>query len=79
MNVEEKIKSIIEKNMPCPIPKLVIDDNTDLIGDVGFDSISFFAFLLDLEKEFGINFLCFEIESLVFKEIKKIVEDKLQK
>ena len=39
----------------------------------------FFSLLLDLEQEFGISFLCFEIESLVFKNIIKMVKDKMQK
>ncbi len=78
MNIEKKITSIIKKNMPYPIPEIIIDDNTDLVEDMNFDSISFFAFLLDLEEEFGINFLCFEIETLTFKDIKKMVERKLK-
>lgn len=78
MKIEKKLKSMIEKHMPCPIPGLIIDDNTDLVEDMRFDSISFFALLLDLEEEFCINFLCFEIESLVYKDIKKMIEDKLQ-
>lgn len=41
------------------------------------DSICFFAFLLDLEEEFKINMLCFEIDSLKLGDIKKIVEIKL--
>lgn len=78
MNIDKKIKSIIIKHMPYPIPDSEINSETDLVDDLGFDSISFFAFLLDLEEEFEISFLCFEIETLILKNIVKMVENKLQ-
>ncbi len=78
MNIDERIKNIIIKNMSYPISDLEINSETDLVNDLGFDSINFFAFLLDLEEEFEISFLCFEIETLVFKNIVKMVEKKLQ-
>lgn len=77
MNINDKINFLIKKNMPVDIPNLIIDDSTDLVEDIGMDSICFFAFLLDLEEEFKINMLCFEIDSLKLGDIKKIVEIKL--
>ncbi|WP_138305659.1 acyl carrier protein [Agathobacter rectalis] len=78
-NIEMKIRTIIERHMPSPGIEVIIGDDTDLVEDLGFDSISFFSLLLDLEQEFGISILCFEIESLVFKNIIKMVKDKMQK
>ena len=77
MNINDKINFLVKKNMPVDIPNLIIDDSTDLVEDIGMDSIFFFAFLLDLEEEFKINMLCFEIDSLKLGDIKKIVEIKL--
>ena len=48
MNINDKINFLVKKNMPVDIPNLIIDDSTDLVEDIGMDSICFFAFLLDL-------------------------------
>ena len=56
-NIEMKIRTIIERHMPSPGIEVIIGDDTDLVEDLGFDSISFFSLLLDLEQEFGISFL----------------------
>ena len=41
-NIERKIRTIIERHMPSPGIEVIIGDDTDLVEDLGFDSISFF-------------------------------------
>lgn len=46
---------------------VVINDNTDLIIDLSYDSISTIELIIDIEKEFNINF---PEEFLVLEKIR---------
>ena len=39
MNINDKINFLVKKNMPVDIPNLIIDDSTDLVEDIGMDSL----------------------------------------
>lgn len=65
---EERLKEIILEGAKVKLPAESIVAETDLIADLGYDSISLIKLLSDTEKAFEIRF---EDEELVVDVISK--------
>ena len=52
----ELLKNCILENAPVKYTEVVVDENTDLVGDLGYDSLTFIKLIIDLERKFGYNF-----------------------
>ena len=79
----KKIDELIVKNSSCNIRPEILNDTTNLIEDLNFDSISIMALIVDIECEFDLEF---EDEVLLINNIssylwivKYITERILQK
>ena len=57
MNINDKINFLVKKNMPVDIPNLIIDDSTDLVEDIGMDSICFLLFCWIWKR--NLKLICF--------------------
>jgi len=55
-DIDARLKSIIIKNAKAEITNEDINDNSDFIGDFGYDSISIMQIIIDVEKEFSMQF-----------------------
>lgn len=53
MGIKEKIKEILVGNMD-EVRNVNIDDNTHVINDLYYDSITFISLIINLENEFDI-------------------------
>lgn len=52
---ERKLKEVILKNTTVADEKRIICDETDLIKDLEYDSLSFVKLIIAIESEFGIE------------------------
>ena len=50
-----------------------IDEETNLIADLGLDSIGVLQVILGAEKEFGISIKDYELDSQVFSKMENLV------
>lgn len=50
--VEEKLKELIRKNSKVCDETILIDNDTDLIRDCAYDSLSIVKLVVDIEDEF---------------------------
>lgn len=73
-NVEEKLKTIISRNSTLCVTRDDIKDETDLINDLGLDSVQIMAFMAQLEEEFGIYFEDGYIDMETLRNYKKLCE-----
>lgn len=80
LSVGEKLKQIIIRNTTFTTSENDINDETDLINDLGFDSINVIKLLAEIENEYGIEFE-YEFISLEFvgkyKDLKKSIETRI--
>lgn len=53
---EALLKKCIFRNSPLKYIEIQIDDNIDLIKDLGYDSLSFISLIVDLEETFNYKF-----------------------
>lgn len=65
--IEKKVIEIVKENCSCE--KVVLSDN--LRNDLGMDSLDIMSLTMEIEIEFGIQVLEYEVESM------KTVEDVL--
>lgn len=56
MIIEEKVGKIILKNSRVKPQGFQFDDKTNLVDELGYDSITFIKLILELENEFEIEF-----------------------
>ena len=56
MSVHEKLVDIIQNSVSILYENIPIENDTDIINDLGFDSISIIQLILEIESEFNIKF-----------------------
>ncbi|MCL2773285.1 MAG: phosphopantetheine-binding protein [Oscillospiraceae bacterium] len=80
--IEQKIKSIILKNASLNYTENDITDNSDLVEDFKFDSMSILQLVLDIENDFKIqiedDFLLIALIS-DYKSLKTYIIDIMSK
>lgn len=54
--IRKKIVGIIIESLDCDTEQIIISDDTSLINDLGFDSISIIKLLSKIELSFGLDF-----------------------
>jgi acyl carrier protein len=69
MRVEEKIKQIIYSIIGNDDCNSSITDDSDLINDIGMDSIQIMQLVVELENEFNIEF---DDDDLVMENLAKV-------
>jgi acyl carrier protein len=62
----ESIRRIVKQWVPDDEPAGRIDDNTDLLTEIGLDSIGVLHLVLDVEKEFAIKIEDHELRAELF-------------
>lgn len=79
---EVDLKKIIKENTYISLDDENFKDNTDLIVDLGFDSLYIVNLIADIEKYFKIEFEINELVSEVianYGNLKKCVSSKINK
>ena len=79
---EVDLKKIIKENTYISLDDENFKDNTDLIVDLGFDSLSIVNLIADIEKYLKIEFEINELVSEVianYGNLKKCVSSKINK
>ncbi len=71
VDVRSLVLSLLEKKTKLPKG---FDDATDFITAGIVDSIGIIKFVLELESQFGIEFLDSDIESAQFRTVKGLLE-----
>ena len=75
--LEKRLKQIIINNATISITEDDINDETDLINDLEFDSVQIMNFIIEIENEYGFEFeddyLSLEVLGK-YKNLKKVVE-----
>lgn len=80
--IAEKLMTILKENTVMIIEDENVKEDTDLIEELGFDSLSIIRFITDVEREFNIEF---DFEELISEVIGKygtlleVIEKKLNK
>jgi acyl carrier protein len=78
--MENRLKNIIIRHSRLKISHSDIHNESEMINDFGYDSVSTIRLVIDIEKEFGIDI---NDENLSFEKIgkygslKKIIGEKL--
>ncbi len=79
-NVNEDLKKIIIRNSTIALAENDIQDDTDLISDLGFDSVKLIQLVVDIENKFGFEFqdedLSFEILSK-YSDLQEYIEKRI--
>ncbi len=79
---EVELKKVIKENTYVSINDEDFKDDTDLIVDLGFDSLSIVKLIADIEKHFKIEFELNELISEVianYGNLRKCVSNKINK
>lgn len=82
MNTISILKNLIKEYSSVAIEANEISSNTDLIKDLGYDSLSFIQLISDIEDEYNIIFDLDDLDISTlskYKEIEKIIVSKLKK
>ena len=77
---KEQLKEVIKECVSIIYEEKEIQDDTDLINDLGFDSISLMKMVLEIESRFKISFeidLKYE-EISTFLNLYKYVEERIE-
>ena len=69
LNIFDRVVSVIIKNYKIPLNKDQINEDTDVLIDLGFESIKILEMIVYLEEEFIIEF---DDESLVIDKLKTV-------
>ncbi len=80
MNIEMTLKEMVVSLSPQDITVESVSDSVDLIKDFGFSSITLVQLVVDIEKEFNIEFddAMLGFESLVnFNNLIEYVKEKV--
>ncbi|MCG5058928.1 MAG: acyl carrier protein [Limnoraphis sp. WC205] len=67
--IEEKIKAILSQVKENPTAIETLSDDTDIINDIGLDSLQMVTFVLKLEEELGIEI---DFDSFDFSHLSSI-------
>ena len=73
MNNRERLVRIVSGLMESE-EDIKLDDNTNLIEDLGFDSVNIINFVILIEEEFGIEFEDFELGLETLASFSKLLE-----
>ena len=67
--MQEKIKKVLGDVKDTPVTEMSLSDDTDIINDIGLDSLQMVTFMLKLEEE-----LCIQIDfdSLDFSTLMSV-------
>jgi acyl carrier protein len=66
--MKEKIQKILSEVKDTPVT-LMISDDTDIINDIGLDSLQMVAFMLKLEEELDIEI---DFDNLDFSDLTSV-------
>ena len=80
MNIEMTLKEMVVSLSPQDITVESVSDSVDLIKDFGFSSITLVQLVVDIEKEFNIEFddAMLGFESLInFNNLIKYVKERV--
>lgn len=73
-SIENQIIQFIQQEAPLPVR---VKRNSNVLNDLGFDSLSFFTLLLTMEEKFSVNINIQEMEScLLVNNLIEIIERK---
>lgn len=81
MRVEEKLKEVIANIAMQDVDVISINEETNLINDLGYDSVQIIELIVQLEMEFDIEIEDddLDIENLiVYSGLYKTIERKIQ-
>lgn len=81
MNIERKLKALIVDITTKKVDNNLIDKNTDLINDLGFDSIEIIELIVEIENEFKIEIADDDINMNIlttYSELLSMIERKLK-
>lgn len=56
LNIKEQVFNLIRKNVSVIYEDSIITEKTNIMDDLGFDSITIIQLVLDVEETFGIEF-----------------------
>lgn len=74
-NVDEKLKYIIKDIMDSDLKDISISVSTNLISDLGFDSISIVSLILEIENAFNIEMDNYDLDIISkFDALCKMIE-----
>lgn len=73
MNNRERLVRIVSGLMESE-EDIKLDDNTNLIEDLGFDSVNIINLVILIEEEFGIEFEDFELGLETLASFSKLLE-----
>lgn len=73
-DIRKRIVKIILLNTDDNKENFVIGDNTKIIEDLGFDSVSIMNLIIELEKEFDFDFLENDNIIDIFSSIRSLQE-----
>ena len=65
----DRVKKVIAKVMQDDEIMATINEDSDIIYDLGFDSLQMVDFLLEVEKEFSISI---NLEELNFEQVRSV-------
>ena len=67
--MQEKIKKVLGDVKDTPVTEMSLSDDTDIINDIGLDSLQMVTFMLKLEEELGIQI---DFDSLDFSTLMSV-------
>jgi acyl carrier protein len=67
--MQETIKKILSEVKDTPVALITLSDNTDIINDIGLDSLQMVTFMLKLEEELDIQI---DFENLDFSTLMSV-------
>ena len=68
-DIEDRLKKIMAKSFNIPLAS--IKDDSDLINDLGADSLGVFEMVINIEDEFGVEFN--DKELMKFTTVKEAI------
>ena len=73
-NIEQTIKEIMVERLFLKIPAERIDDDTEIMQELGVDSVSVFEIVVGLEETYNISFEDDEFKLETFRTPKSIAD-----
>jgi acyl carrier protein len=69
-----RIAEVLSTVLSRPVTPEQVQDNTDLIEDIGVNSLDFLQLILKLENEFDIEIDIEKLDLGYFKQAKRLIE-----
>ncbi len=67
-DIEDRLKNIISANSKIAANEMVINEESDLIDDLGFDSLLMVQLIVDVEETFNFEFNYEELDMNVLRK-----------